>query len=125
MRSEAYGGRRGGIVGGYTLLESLGSKDMALNREDRACEAIWFVGSSVRSLVLPASIGLRSVRSASSTFLPKVLEGHARSCSAHDEQEEEPGNDVLIHWSSRQTDGVLVSQKDLQRSDTQRAISRK
>ena len=26
---QAYGGRRGGIVGGYTLLESLGSKDFS------------------------------------------------------------------------------------------------
>jgi len=33
QRIQAYGGRRGGIVGGYTLLESLGSKDPVSSKD--------------------------------------------------------------------------------------------
>jgi len=33
QRIQAYGGRRGGIVGGYTLLETLGSKDPTSSKE--------------------------------------------------------------------------------------------
>ena len=68
-------------------------------REDGAKRiGLQFAGSSVCSLVQP-TLAPVSEKCLSST-LPKVLEGHARSRPAHDEQEEEPG-DVLIYWSIR------------------------